>query len=180
MKFTLVLWDRGIVAIEMPSVNGGINTGEYFPTSIITSNSQSAFTTQAFQGMASCSDPQDVKKDLEHMAGFINYHRANLKDINSFISAIGNSVTNHIKTYGRIFFSDLCTYIDLAAHIMNVCGFSKKDIYIVYIWSLYEITRVYNDSVKEGNPMFGIIPFSSTAVYRNVTKIATELFENAG
>lgn len=174
MRFSFTLWDKGLSYIDIPTVSWGIDTSQYLPQIIYTKNSESSFIAQSFQGMRSVSDPQEVQNDLDYMLEFINNNRINLITQYSYISVVENSVWRHIGTYGRVFFTDLISYVDLAAHLMVLYDFNGCEIRNTYIRIIFEIVKKYGDLIKEGHPALGIIPFSSTQIYKNIEELIQE------
>lgn len=175
IKFSFDLWDRGVVSIEMPAMNGGVNTSKFTPKEIFTRNATNPFFAQAFMGPCSISDPNEVKEDLHFMIQYINTNIIALDEEASYVNIVNNSVQKHIQKYGRLFFTDLCTYIDIAAHIMSICNYEPSLIRNFYIFAIFNTVKNYGDLVKDGHPIYGIFPFSDSPKFRNVLEIIKEL-----
>lgn len=171
IKLSFTLWDRGLVCIELPGDHNGVDTSKYLPRIIYTYDAENNIFAQSLQRMSSTTPNSEVQMDLRYMLDFINSNRINLKYPYSFAIVVENSVQEHIQKYGRLFFSDLCSYIDLAAYLMSLYGFNDSEIEKTYIYLIHKTVSNNDKFVKDGHPIYGIIPFSSTRLYRNICKI---------
>ena len=185
LQISFCLPDKGEVSLELPIVNGGINTNKYFPEEILFENvSNDSFIGRNignFGKMIPSTDSDEIKDDLNYMLHYIHTNKYTF-DGNSaydFLDILTNSIDRHLQKFRRLLFPDLCTYIDLTAYLMSVYDFNETTIRNFYIWAIYSITGIYQDLVKEFNPYTGIIPFSQTNKYRNIKRLVSKLDEDA-
>ncbi|WP_346694501.1 hypothetical protein [uncultured Alistipes sp.] len=178
MIFSFLVWDRGLTSFDLQTMNGGVITSQFFPNVLSAKNlamQQGSPLASSLAGEYAISDPNEIRNDLSYMIGFINQSRLPTDQSDTYFKAIENSVKNHIDNYGRLFFSDLCSYIDIASHIVVSCGFPPKNIQYMYLKAIYIMVDTYGEKVKDAGFMGMIVPFSTTPKYRIVTETLKQM-----
>ncbi len=173
MNFSFHLWDKGVISFDLPVENGGVITSQFFPSVLSAKNiaMQQKNPLAAFLSKEELvSDPNEVRNDLSCMIAFINQSGLSTSQTDSYFKAIDHSVKRHIDNFGRLFFTDLCSYINIACHIMATCGFSSNSIRDVYLYAIFLTVDTYGDNVKDGGFMGMIVPFSTTSRYNIVVE----------
>lgn len=175
MTLLLDLWDRPAISFSLPEWLGGVISNQFYPELISNKNIFSKYGNpligEGLMDERKVSDLNEFEKDFKFMISFINSRKLRSCDSETFFIAVGNSVENHICQFGRIFFSDLCSYIDVASHIMNGCGFSRDLIQQIYLGIIYMIANDYGDLVKDSEIMGMIVPFTLTNRYKIIKQL---------
>lgn len=108
----------------------------------------------------------EFQADCNNIVNEINMNRWKYNIDSTYYYALKIIVEKHISKYGRLFFSDLTGYADVCCHLMRGFGFDanrlKSEVYLVLIQL---ILQEFKDYIKDGNPMVGVVPFTTTHKY---------------
>lgn len=165
-------YDGFIINVTVPIMNGFVRSNDFMPDFI---------KTAPFGLSIALQDINEFNTDCQKLVDEINANRWAYNADTSYYYALREIVQQHINNYGRLFFSDLMTYIDECCHLMYSFGFDaaslKSEIYLLLILS---VLNEFKDYVKDGNPMFGVVPFASTSKYKILLQKIENLLQDNG
>ena len=119
-------------------------------------------------------DPSEFTNDVNAMVNYINSYRKPSNTDTSYTSAVEHLIDRHIKQYGRLFFTDLCTFLDEVTWIMFGFGFDEISLRDrVYPQMACILVLKFGQYVKEGSP-YGIVPFTSTRMWSTLKQYCLE------
>lgn len=179
MTYNFSLWDKGNVSLSLPESQGGIVATQFFPDAISIKTIAMAEGSSIASAIASenvASEPNDFYYDLRRMVSYINDQKLPTNKIQSFHRVVIAAANSHIKQYGRLIFIDMCSYIDIASHLMYLCEFPKEKIEFWYLCFIEDIINLHKDKVKDAGFMGLLIPFTSTVRYKYL-KTAIKQFQ---
>ena len=111
-------------------------------------------------------DISEFNADCQNLIDEINSSRWQYNTDTAYYYALKSIVREHIENYGRLFFSDLTSYVDDCCYLMLGFGFDagrlKSEIYLQFILL---IVQEFEEYIQDGNPMIGVVPFTSTSKY---------------
>ena len=164
-SFGFRFYDGNTSSFRIPLHNGQLVTNKFMPK-MLYPNSSNPFLASAMVGTPmALQDPNEFSNDVDAMVGYINTSRKPTNLDTSYMDAVVYLVVNHIKQYGRLFFTDLCTFLDEVTWIMYGFGFDEDNLRNrVYPQMAYILVLNLGEYVKEGSP-YGIIPFTSTKMW---------------
>lgn len=150
-------YDGTIINVTVPIMNGCVKSNDFMPD----------FIKQFPFGLSiALQDINEFNADCQNLVNEINSNRWQYNTDTAYYFALKEVVRQHISNHGRLFFSDLTSYVDDCCHLMKGFGFDayrlKSEIYLQLV---FLIIQEFKDYIKEGNPMVGIIPFTSTSKY---------------
>ena len=160
-SFLFTLYDGSRLSFSLLVYNGQLVTNRFMPD-FLTHGADSPFAS-AILGQMALIDPMEFKQDCRSMISYININRLQTNMDTSYMDALASVLVSHIKRCGRLFFSDLCTYLDEVTYLMHGFGYDEYNLKErTYPQMAYIAIINLKDYVKEGSPL-GIIPFTSTA-----------------
>ena len=164
LSFNFRLNDGKLLSLSLESEYGGVVTNKYMPEIL------SPFYGNPFADGTgkNIQDTAEFKADCESIIECLNNPSYGLdyRKYEDWFQVLAAMVTFHIKNYGRLFFSDLKTYVDDVTLLMSAAGYYDGDLKKYYPKFVLWITDEYSQYVKDGNPSVGIIAVTSTPVYR--------------
>ena len=155
--FQYCFYDGHTINVTVPIMNGCVKSNDFMPD----------FIKQVPFGLSiALQDINEFNADCQNLVDKINTNRWQYNSDTAYYFALKEVVRQHISNYGRLFFSDLTSYVDDCCHLMKGFGFDayrlKSEIYLQLI---FLIIQEFKDYIKDGNPMIGIMPFTSTSKY---------------
>ncbi len=164
-SFSFRFHDGNTSLFRVPQHNGQLVTNQFMPKMFYPNHSNPIIASMMVGTPMALQDPNEFSHDVNAMVGYINTTRKPSNIDTTYMDAVVNLVVNHIKQYGRLFFTDLCTFLDEASWLMYGFGFDEDNLRDrVYPQMAYILVLNLGDYVKEGSPL-GIIPFTSTKMW---------------
>lgn len=165
-SFSFTLHDGSCLSFSLPVHNGQLVINRFMPDFLAPEVDPSL--ASAFAGYEALIDPTEFEQDCRSMVSYMNDKRLQTNYDYSYLEVLGAVLESHIERYGRLFFTDLCTYIDEVTYLMY--GFGFDELYLkerLYPLMAFIATRDLSDYVKEGSP-YGVIQFTSTTTWRKL------------
>jgi|GEM_PF-2526666 hypothetical protein len=106
--------------------------------------------------------------DCQFFVNILNDNALDWRKENSILMALIHVINDHIRRCNRIFFIDLISYVNVYCFIMHGVGFSEDQIKNSYLKLVYNIVKKWENKIMYGNPTIGVVPFSSTKMYKNL------------
>lgn len=160
------------LAVNVPIKNGMVVTSRFVPDSFL--KLMEVNSLEIVSNMEHLSSLDEFTSDCQSQIDIINSNALDWRKEDAYLIALSHAINEHIERCGRIFFIDLTAYIDVYCHLMFAAGFQEDKIKQNYLLLIHLTVKKLKDKVKEGNPMVGIIPFSSTHVYVEIAKYVGE------
>lgn len=155
--YNFKFYDGHTIFVTVPIMNHCVRTNDLMPD----------FLKQFPFGFSiSLQDMNEFHEDCQSIINEINNNRWQYNSDTSYYFALKSVVKKHINSYGRLFFSDLTSYVDDCCYLMRGFGFDSERLKSeVYLQLICLIIREFSDYIKDGNPMIGIVPFTTTPKY---------------
>lgn len=155
--FNFRFYDGRTINEIVPIMNGCVKSNDFMPDFI----KQVPFCLSI-----ALQDLNEFNADCQNIVDEISTNRWQYNADTTYYYALKAIVRQHINNYGRLFFSDLTSYVDDCCLLMKGLGFDvyrlKADIYLQL---LFLIIQEFEDYIKDGNPVVGVILFTSTSKY---------------